>query len=174
MIKGGVGATMKFLIYLLVFLIVVLAFVFLFIIPQIKGYQNAKSQYVYNTQYSTTLETDKKESNSKLLTLQKDNSDISKRFAQTFQVDEFIAFAKNYFDNVELTPLDSETNSTALKIYQFKADIKTKNPKQFYNFVKDLDSYKSLAKINFPINISSQNSQLKIDFHMSIYSMKMK
>jgi hypothetical protein len=174
MIKGGVDATIKFLIYLLVFLLIVLAFVFMFIIPQIKKYQSSKAQYNYNKNHKITLEDDKKELSSQLQVLEKNSTVITQRFAEVFNMDEFLKFAQKYFNNVKVIPINDETNSTALKIYQFSADIKEKNPKHFYNFVKDLDSYKSLAKINFPINISTEDNQLKIDFYMSIYSMKVK
>jgi hypothetical protein len=171
MIKGGVNTTIKFLIYLLVFLIVVLAFVFLFVIPGIKGYKSAKSEYSFNSQKHDNLLIEQKELSSQLELVKNKNKNIINRFAKEFDINEFEIFSKKYFDDVKLTKINSDSNSTALKIYQFSAQIKAQNPKQFYNFIKDLDTYEGLAKINFPINISSQNSTLKIDFHMSIYSM---
>ncbi|HIP02037.1 MAG TPA: hypothetical protein EYG75_00810 [Campylobacterales bacterium] len=171
MIKGGVDTTIKFLIYLLIFLIVVLAFVFLFVIPGIKDYQSAKSEYSFNSQKYDNLLIEQKELISQLELVKNENKKIIDRFAKKFDINEFKIFSKKYFDDVKLTKINSDSNSTALKVYQFSAQIKAQNPKQFYNFVKDLDTYDGLAKINFPINISSQNTVLKIDFHMSVYSM---
>jgi uncharacterized membrane protein YhiD involved in acid resistance len=174
MVKNGVDATIKFLIYLFIFLIIVLIFVFMFIIPQIKKYQSAKAQYNYNKNHKIILENDQKELSSKLQNLEKNSTIITQRFAENFDKDKFLKFTQNYFNDVNITSINNETNSTALKIYQFSAEIKDKNPKHFYNFVKNLDSYNSLAKINFPISISTENNQLKIDFHISIYSMSAK
>jgi hypothetical protein len=174
MIKGGVDTTIKFLIYLLIFLIVVLAFVFLFVIPEIKGYQSAKTEYNLNLKEHNNLQIEEKNLISQLGIVKTKNREIIDRFAKKFDVDEFKIFAKKYFDDVELTKISSDINSTALKVYQFSAQLKAQNPKQFYNFVKELDTYDGLAKINFPITISSQDTTLKINFHMSVYSMLIK
>lgn len=174
MIKGNVDSTIKFLIYLLVFLIVVFAFVFLFVIPQIKGYKSAKAEYSSNIEQLKKLQTEEKKLASKLEVTKKENKNIIDIFSQDFNISKFETFSKNYFDDVNLTKIKSDFNSTALKVYRFNASIKAQNPKQFYTFVKDLNSYKGLAKINFPITISSENNLLKINFHMSVYSMNNK
>ncbi len=171
MIKGGVDTTIKFLIYLLIFLIVVLGFVFLFVIPGIKAYQSTKTEYNFNTQQYDTLQIKQKELIAKLALVKNENKDIIDKFSNKFDINEFEIFSKKYFDDVKLTKINSDTNSSALKIYQFSAAIKSKDPKQFYSFVKELDTYKGLAKINFPIKIISHNDSLKINFHLSIYSM---
>ncbi len=174
MIKGNVDSTIKFLIYLLIFLIVVFAFVFLFVIPQIKGYKSAKAEYNSNIQQYEKLQTEEKGLVSQLEVVKKENKKIINIFSQEFNTTEFEIFSKNYFDDVNLTKINSDFNSTALKVYQFNASIQAKNPKRFYNFVKDLNNYEGLAKINFPITISSENNLLKINFHMSVYSMNKK
>jgi predicted PurR-regulated permease PerM len=174
MSKGGVDTTIKFLIYLLIFLILVFAFVFLFVTPQIKGYQSAKSEYTFNTKQSNTLQKEQKELTSQLEKIKKENKNIIDIFSQEFNVTKFKEFSKKYFDDVQLTKINSDINNSALKIYQFNATIKAQNPKQFYNFVKELKKYNGLAKIKFPITISSQNNFLKINFHMSVYSMSVK
>ncbi len=174
MIKGNVDTTIKFLIYLLIFLIVVFAFVFLFVIPEIKGYQGAKSEYGLNIKQHNKLQIEQKELTSRLATVKKENKDIIDIFSQEFNVSKFETYSKKYFDDVNLTKINSDINSSALKIYKFNATIRAQNPKQFYSFVKELKNYKGLAKINFPITISSQNSLLEINFHMSVYSMSVK
>jgi lipopolysaccharide export LptBFGC system permease protein LptF len=174
MSKGSVDTTIRFLVFVLIFIIVVFAFVFLFVIPGIKAYKSAKSEYFTNVKYEKVLQKEKKELESQLDDMQKENKKIINLFETKFDKDEFISFAKKYFDNVNLSKINSDTNSTALKIYQFNADIKTQNPRKFYNFIKDLHSYKNLSKINFPITISSNNGHLQIHFRMSIYSMNTK
>ena len=174
MIKSGVDTTIKFLIYLLIFLIVVLAFVFLFVIPGIKDYQSVKAEYSFNTKQHKSLQIEQKDLTAKLALVKNDNREIIDRFSHKFDVKEFEMFSKKYFDDVKLTKINSDTNSSALNIYQFSADIRSKNPKQFYSFIKEIDKYKGVAKINFPIKINSQNETLKINFHLSIYSMMTK
>ena len=174
MIKGGVDTTIKFLIYLLIFVIIVLAFVFLFVIPQIKEYKSAKTEYASKIKQYNNLQIKEKDLQSQLEIVKNDNKEIIDKFSKKFSIEEFKIFSKKYFDDVKLIKINNDTNNTALKVYQFSAQIKAQSPKQFYNFVKELDTYDGLAKINFPITISSENSVLKIDFHMSIYSMSIK
>lgn len=169
--KSSVDATIKFLIFVLIFMIVVFVFVFVFVIPGIKGYKNAKSEYIVSSKYEKILQKEQKELQLELKKVKKENKKIIDLFSKEFDKDEFITFSKKYFDDVNLTKIKSDTNSSALNIYQFYADFKAQNPKQFYDFIKDLHNYKSLAKINFPITVTSKDSHLQIFFRMSVYSM---
>jgi len=174
MIKGGMDTTIKFLIYLLVFLILVLIFVFLFIIPQIKTYKKVKSEYNYNVKHNLIYKEQQKDFNTKLSQLEKDNKKVIDIFSKKFDIEKFKSYSTNYFHNIKIVPLENDINSSALKIYKFNATLKSKNPREFYNFIKDLSKYDGLIKINFPITISSEKSLLNIFFHMSIYSMNSK
>jgi hypothetical protein len=174
MSKGNVDTTIKFLIFVLIFIIVVFAFVFMFVIPGIKGYKNAKSEYLANLKYEKVLHKEQNELQEELEKAKKENKNIIDLFSKKFDKNEFITFAKKYFDDANLTKIKTDTNSSALNIYQFHADIKAQNPKQFYSFIKDLHNFKSLAKINFPITISSNDSHLQMHFRMSVYSMHRK
>jgi hypothetical protein len=174
MSKGSIDATIKFLIFVLIFMIIVFAFVFMFVIPGIKGYKSAKSEYFANSRFEKVLQKEQNELQLQLEKAKKENKNIIDLFSKKFDENEFISFAKKYFDDANLTKIKSDTNSSALNIYQFHADIKAQNPKQFYNFIKDLHNFKSLAKINFPITITSKNSNLQIHFRMSVYSMNAK
>jgi len=174
MSKGSVDTTIKFLIFVLIFMIIVFAFVFMFVIPGIKGYKNAKAQYFANSKFEKVLQKEQNELQEQLKKAKKENKNIIDLFSKKFDKNEFIVFAKKYFDNVELTKIKKDINSSALNIYQFHAEIKAQNPRQFYNFIKDLHNFKSLAKINFPITISSKDSHLQIHFRMSVYSMNTK
>jgi len=174
MSKGNVDATIKFLIFVLVFMIVVFAFVFLFVIPGIKGYKSAKAEYHANLKFEKVLQNEQNELQIELEKAKKENKNIIDLFSKKFDKTEFIAFAKKYFDDANLTKIKSDTNSSALNIYQFHADIKAQNPKQFYSFIKDINNFKSLAKINFPITINANNGHLQMHFRMSVYSMNRK
>lgn len=172
--KNNSSGAVKFLIYILAFLILILAFAFLFIIPQITKYKNAKASYATDSKKYTVLLEDEKELSKKLSLIKEENKKIIETFSQEFSKEKFTAYAKKYFDEVELIKLDSDTDSSALKTYKFSANLKAQNPKKFYNFVKNLQSYKGVVKINFPITITSKNSHLEIKFHLSAYSMNSK
>ncbi len=169
--KNSSGGAVKFLIYILIFLILILAFAFLFIMPQITNYKNAKASYAMDSKKYTGLLEDEKELSKKLGLIKEENRKIIETFSQEFNKEKFINYAKKYFDEVKLTKMDSDTDSSALKTYKFSANLKAQNPKKFYNFVKDLQAYKGIIKINFPITITSQNSHLEIKFNLSAYSM---
>lgn len=174
MIKGGSGGAVKFLLYVLIFIIIVFAFVFLFIIPQIKEYKSSQAEYSLNSKQYEILQEEQVGLEEQLKLIKAENEKIINTFSKEFNIDDFTAYSKKYFDDVKLTKIHSDTNSSALNIYQFSANLKAQNPKRFYNFVKDLHLYEGIVKINFPITISSQNNHLEIKFNMSVYSMSSK
>ena len=166
------NTTLKFLIFILIFMIVVFAFVLLFVIPSIKDYKDSKLSYSNSQNLQTELQKEQEELISTLNIIKNKNKNIINTFSQEFKENEFISFTKKYFNDATLVKVHNESNSSALDIYKFNAKIKAKNPKQFYEFVKNLQNYNGIIKINFPITISSKDNFLEINFHMSVYSMK--
>ncbi len=174
MSKGSTNTILKFLIFLFIFMLIVFAFVFVFIIPQIKEYKSVKSNFSTNEIEHVDLKDRYKEFEKQLKTIEKENKKIIDTFSKKFNKSEYVSFAKKYFDDVKLTKIQTDINSSVLDVYQFNADIKAQNPKRFYNFIKELENYEGIIKINFPITIIAKESHLEISFHMSVYSMSIK
>ncbi len=174
MSKNSTNTILKFLIFLFLFMLIVFAFVFVFIIPQIKEYKSAKLSFSTNKVEYIKLQDRYKELEKQLQIIEKENKKTIDIFSKKFNKSRYLSFAKKYFDDVKLTKIQTDTNSSVLDIYQFDADIKTQNPKQFYNFIKGLENYEGVVKINFPITITAKDNHLEISFRMSVYSMSIK
>lgn len=174
MTKNSTNTTLKFLIYILIFMIIVFAFVLLIVIPGIKEYKGVQSDYAIEKKSYSALQEEQSKLEARLKEVKQQNKKVINIFSKEFNKTDFITNAKKYFDDAELKQIQNETNSSALKVYQFSADTHAQNPQRFYAFVKELQAYEGIVKINFPITISTENKLLKINFHMSVYSMRNK
>jgi hypothetical protein len=174
MIKNSKKSTTNFLVYLAVFIIVVLLFVFLFIVPSIKEYKSSKLESTMLEKQSVKLLDEQKKLEKALLKTKEENENIEKLFTNKFNKFKFIKYAKNYFYDIKLTKVENKSKSSALDIYKLNANVKANNPRLLYDFINNLSKYESIVKINFPVKISSAEGVLDINFHLSIYSMKQK
>lgn len=173
MIRNNSNTTLKFLLYMLVFMVIVFAFVILIVIPGIREYKSVQSEYIdSNSSYQALLK-DEESLSKQLETLKSDNRSIVETFGKTFEKENFITFAKTYFDDASLTPIESDVNSSALKQYQFNAQMRADHPKRFYEFIHGLTTFEGVVKVNFPISVVSEENQLALSFHISVYSMKL-
>ena len=158
----------------MVFLLMVMLFVFVFVIPGIKQYKSKKAQYLYLQNANEKLVKVQDDLKSKLASLKKTHSAEIKSFSNDFNQTEFLLFSQKFFDNVKLTPKGQEKVENGLELYEFSADFNAKTPIRFYNFVDGLKNLKSIVKINFPIKLTSQNKAIKLIFNMSVYRLKNK
>jgi hypothetical protein len=174
MTENSSKSTMKFLIYMSIFIVIVLAFVLLYVMPSIKEYKSAKSEYFYTNEENSQLEIKKNDILEQLKKLKSDNKNVITHFYRDFNSSKFHTLVQKYFENISLEKLQSKSDNSALEIYKFNATVKENNPRMLYNFINDLKSYENIIKINFPIEISTRDRNLNIDFHISVYSMTRK
>ncbi len=166
--------TLKFAIFIMSFLLIVMLFVFIFVIPGIKEYKTKKAQYISLQKNKLSLEEQKKELEKKLSFLKKENVDAIKSFSNDFNQSEFLLFSKKFFENIKLTHIKNQKTENGLEIYKFTADFNAKTPIRFYNFIDGLKNLKSVVKINFPIKLTSEGKSIKLVFNMSVYRLKHK
>ncbi len=163
--------TLKFLIFILAFLVIVMAFVFLFVIPSIKEFKHKKAEYYQQLKEQKHLAENEKKLQEKLRQLRKEHAAALESFKEEFQEDAFLKLAKKYFKNVQLTPKDVKKTESGLQIYEFRADFSASTPVQFYRFIDAVNRMKSVIKINFPIELEAQNSNISLKFNMSVYKL---
>ncbi|MCH9812614.1 MAG: hypothetical protein K0U47_01580 [Epsilonproteobacteria bacterium] len=174
MSKKSTNSTLKFLIYTMVFTIIVFIFVLFVVIPGIKEYKRLQGEHTAEKRAKQALQQEYGTLQKHLEVVKTNNQEVIDIFFQEFNSTSFIANAKKYFDDAKITQVASDSNSSALQVYQFSADAQAQNPTRFYEFVKTLHAYDGIIKINFPITITTENKLLKINFHMSVYSMQHK
>lgn len=163
--------TLKFMIFILVFLITVMLFVFLVVIPSIKTFKSKKAHYLHQLKMEERLR-------SKQTTLQQEyNRTVAKyaeklkAFEHPFDKNAFLETAGHYFNHVTLTAQGAKKSESGLQIYRFQADFDANTPLQFYHFVDALQKMESVVKINFPIEVDAQNSKIHLRFNISVYQL---
>jgi len=161
--------TLKFIIFILSFLAIVMAFVFLFVIPSIKSYKTQKTAYQYQTKKEKELSAKKAELEQALKDTEKKYENALNAFKEDFNETAFLQVAGKYFQNVKLVPQGHKTTESGLQIYQFHADFSAQTPVKFYQFIDELNRMKNVVKINFPIELLAQDKKIWLRFKMSVY-----
>ncbi len=162
---------LKFIIFLLIFFLIFAAFLF-FIIPKIKEYKNKKAEYEQYIQQNQTLLKEQELLHKKIEELKSKKKQIISSFENEFNEIEFINFAKEFFDEVELIKNEQMSNEYGFDVYSFEAISKMKTPIKFYQFIEKLPQYHNVVKINFPIILEAEDDILSISFQLNIYKLK--
>jgi hypothetical protein len=168
MAKNSSDTTIKFLIYILIFLLVVLFALLIFVIPNIKGYKYQKRDLeILQLKNRKLLD---KESNLKreLELFKKDNRELFLLFDKDFKVEEFYDICKKFFVDIKIDKLDDLKDDKFIK-YRVSVISKNNSPDDFYRFIDEISKKDIKIKIDFPIELSLKNSKLHIDFDINIY-----
>ncbi|GEM_PF-2903635 len=161
--------TLKFTIFMLAFLAIVMAFVFIFVIPAVKEFKLKKAEYYVQIKEEKKLAQKEQELQKELEKLKKKYSTALEGFKQDFDEKAFLEMAKKYFQNVKLTPKETHKMESGLHIYEFQADFSALTPVKFYQFIDSLNQMKNIVKINFPVELDAKNRTIALRFNMSVY-----
>ncbi len=172
--NGSDNKTLRFVIFILVFMIVVMFFVFIFVIPSIKTYKSKKAEYFFQKRQEAQLREKRQTLEQELKSLQKKYKDSLGSFANDFNKSGFLTLAKRYFSNVSLKEIKKTKSESGLDIYEFHADFNADTPIKFYEFVDALKGIDNVIKINFPVVLQAVNDKIDLKFNMSVYHVKEK
>ena len=161
--------TLKFMIFILTFLVVVTAFVLFFVIPGIKAFKTKKAEYYQQLRTEKRLAEEEKTLEAKLQQLKEKNAKVLHAFQKDFDEAEFLKMAHRYFKNVKLLPKRKRITESGLQTYEFEADFNADTPVQFYRFIDTINRMDNIVKINFPIILEAHNRIITIQFNMSVY-----
>ncbi len=167
--KVNSSKTVRFMLFVLAFMAVVMLFVFLVVIPSIKTFKSKKAEYLYQKQQVQTLTSQKEKLEKSLQSVEKKYVDALRAFKNDFDEKAFLSVASQYFQNVKLTPKSEKKSESGLQIYAFKADFDARTPVQFYKFVDALQKMPNVVKINFPIVLDARDNKIHLQFNMSVY-----
>ncbi len=172
MAKNESNSTIKFLIYILLFLIFTLFLLLAFIIPSIKDYKHKKAEYEMFRVQNETLIVQEEGIKIKLKDSKEKHGEILSSFEGDFNQSNFIEFADNYFRDIDINSYDENDSirSARFRAYHFSALLKEDTPTNFYDFIDDLKNYKNIVKINFPIELVIKKEGMQIEFEMSVYN----
>jgi cell division protein FtsB len=168
MSKSSENSTIKFLIYVLIFLLSVLALLIFLVIPTIKSYKLNRSDLKTYNEKNENLILKEIELKKNIEIFKKNNNKLIKTFDNKFDEKDFIQYSNKYLKNIKLFKLKGNSNQS-FDDYNFTASTSTKSPKEFFEFVKNLKNYKSIIKINFPISLVSKPNKIDINLNMGVY-----
>ncbi len=172
MAKNQSNSTIKFLIYILLFLIFTLFLLLAFIIPSIKEYKHKKAEYEMFRVQNEILVVQEEGIKIKLKDSKEKHGEILSSFEDDFNQSNFVKFADNYFLDINIDSYDENDSikSVRFKAYHFSSLLKNDTPTNFYDFIDALKNYKNIIKINFPIKLMIKKEGMEIEFEMSVYN----
>lgn len=167
--KVNNNKTVRFMLFVLAFMAVVMLFVFLVVIPSIKTFKTKKAEYLYQQKHKKELALQKEKLETELRSIEKKYADALSAFKNDFDEKSFLSEAGKYFQNIKLIPKSDKKSESGLQIYAFKADFDARTPVQFYKFVDALQKMDNVVKINFPVILDAKNNTIHLQFNMSVY-----
>ena len=162
------NSTIRVLIYILTFLVLILLILLFFIIPNIKEYKVSEVELKNIEKSIGDLKRKEESLKSELKNINSENSFIIDKFDKDFNKSKFIKFANSYLQDINLTEI-KDKNSLKFREYKFSAYTKNSSPKELFKFIESLKDYDSVVKINFPILLEKQNRQIFIKLVLDIY-----
>lgn len=170
--RANSNRTVRFMLFVLAFMAVVMLFVFLVVIPSIKTYKTKKAAYLYQQKHKHALTQSREQLAQKLQSSEKKYAGALDAFRNDFDEKAFLSMARRYFQNVTLTPQSEKKSESGLQIYAFRADFDAKTPVQFYKFVDALQQMHHVVKINFPVVLDAKDQKIHLQFNLSVYRLQ--
>ncbi|AFL67796.1 hypothetical protein [Sulfurospirillum barnesii] len=160
---------MKLLIFLMIFLIVTFAFIFLLIIPHIKEHRVLQAEHKRVLVHKNRVETLFLEREAQLNKLTMENTHVVLAFKHSFSPEEFIAYAKEFFTQVSLVEVSKLEYQKEFVEYELNVTSTLKTPTNFYNFLEGLNQYKNIVQADFPIHLEANKNTISSVFKIKVY-----
>jgi hypothetical protein len=162
---------MKLLLFLMVFIIVTFAFVFLLIIPNVKEHRLLQADYKRVLLHKTRVENLFLEREAELSKLKAENAHAIKAFGHRFTQAEFTAYARTFFTNVTLVQVSKSDYKKEFVEYELNVTSTLKTPINFYNFLEGLNRYNNIVQADFPIHLESTKESISSTFKIKVYDL---
>jgi short subunit fatty acids transporter len=137
----------KLLIFLMVFIVITLSMILFLIIPNVKDYRASKSIHKKAVVHKMRVQSVLDEREAEHAKLKEENRRSITAFMHKFSSENFMVYAKKFFDDVEL----KETN--------------------FYLFLEGLNRYENVIQADFPIHMESNESKISSSFTIRVYEL---
>ena len=162
---------MKLLIFLMVFIIVTFAFIFLLIIPNVKDHRVLQAEYKRVLVHKTRVENLYLERETELSKLKTENAHVISAFKHPFIQAEFIRYTGKFFSQVSLTEITKSEYKKEFVEYELNVTSMLKTPTNFYNFLEGLNRYSSIVQADFPIHLESTKESISSTFKIKVYDL---
>ena len=154
----------------LIFLLFVMLFSFLVLIPQGKDYRVKRLQVKKQNMELIQLQNYAEEVSQQLHKLSTDNRHIITAFDTKFDEERFVKLYKGYFSSLRLSEKKELDEEDGFSVYEVNTTSQINSPKTFYNFLEAINKSDWIIKVNFPINFERDGELIKSSFNMKVYS----
>lgn len=161
----------KLLIFFAVFIVITIVLLFSLIIPNVKQYRVARSDYTRASMYKARVEGILANREKELKELQTKNKKIFDSFKHPFAKEEFVNFANQFFSKVSLKEVQQSDYKKEFKVYELNVTSSLKTPVRFYQFLEGLNRYQNIVQADFPIELSATGDFIKSSFKIKVYKL---
>ncbi|MDD3324682.1 MAG: hypothetical protein PHN38_06145 [Sulfurospirillaceae bacterium] len=161
----------KFLIYLMAFIIIFLSMTFFLIVPNIKEYRAQQSSYKKAYVQKTRVQNVLSEREDELKKLKTQNRKVLESFAYKFNSEDFISYASGFFSKVKLVEVAKGEFKKEFTEYELDVTSSLKTPTNFYNFLEGLNGYMNIIQVDFPIHLESDQENISSIFKIKVYDL---
>ena len=159
----------KLLMFLFLFILITLVLITTLILPNIKKYRVARGEYnqamVHKARVQSVLNQREKELKQLLLS----NRKIFDSFKHKFSQKEFVSFANQFFNKVNLKEIKQSQYTNEFKVYELNVTSSLKTPVKFYKFLDGLNHYQNIIQADFPIDLKSNGDLIYSSFKIKVY-----
>lgn len=161
----------KMLLFFLILVLISLFLIFILIVPSAKEYKSVKIMHQRHDQSITRLQNIIGAKANELDDIVKNNSKILDALVHSFDKQNFLTYANNFFQNVKLQEL-KKLDKNPYILYELNVTSSIKTPSNFYNFLDGLKQYQNIIKVTYPISMQSVDKNIHASFLLKIYNAK--
>ena len=160
----------RLLLWVLFYLVLLFALIFLLVVPLVKGYKSSHMAYIKTKSEYMKIRQKHDDTLHRLKTLQSKYRKVVAAFENRWDEKDFERRCKMYFLEVALTPVETNGSDPRFKIYQLHALTTMQSPQNFYRFIDALPSMPYVVQADFPIAFKAHGGD-KIEgiFKIRIY-----
>ncbi|MDX1810071.1 MAG: hypothetical protein R3331_11080 [Sulfurospirillaceae bacterium] len=161
----------KMLIFFAVFILITIVLLFSLIVPNVKQYRSARSEYNRASAYKAKVDSVLASREKELKNLKTKNKKIFDSFKHDFSKKEFVSFANQFFSHVSLKETQQSDYKKEFKVYELNVTSSLKTPVNFYKFLDGLNRYKNIVQADFPIELRATGDFIRSSFKIKVYKL---
>lgn len=162
----------KLLVFILLFVLVCLAMIFGFILPNIKEYRALNAQHRSQAASHAKVAQIYADKSAAFEALKQKNAAVLTAYDTGFNKQNFQNFVSKFFSEVSLEEVEPKKPDENFFRYQLNVSVVVKSPQDFYDFLDALSKYENVVKAEFPITMKSENDKINMSFGVRIYGAK--
>ena len=154
----------------LLFLIAVVSFSFLLLIPKGKEYRILRLESKKELQTLDLAQRRYNQTNERYEELKKRHGHVIKAFDTPFNPKQFTELNKKEFQNLYLTEITEDDANGTFKVYEVNATSKITSPGSFYHFLENVNNSDWIIGVAFPVYFERDGDTIRSSFTMKVHN----